>query len=401
MGLFDGLRRRMGCGTVVVPSRLVHGGFSFDNGTLASNETIFSAISMLSGAMASLPVTLRQDYQRIKPVQNKVAWMLEYGLNPNMTTFEFIRCMEALRDSTGAGYAIKELNAQGELEALWLMKTEAVTPKIDRESRELYYEVRDDLGGGVVYLHNSLVVAVTHVSTDGIHPMNPINVLRSSLDYDREVKEFSVDQMQNGLRANYAISFKGASLGPEQLEAYNEVLRAFKKSGVLYLDAGKTIQELKGSSVIDPKVFEVENITIARVARVYTIPLDKFLPDKTSYSSAEQSDLNYLRDTILPMVRMYEQEFSRKLLSEQERAGGMAIKFSLNGFARADMQTRGEFYMKGIRTGWFCLDDVRSLEDLPPLPNGQGQEYFISKDLVPIRYLWESITADTGRKNSE
>lgn len=395
MGLFARLRNWVTNTVITGVLNLVRGGFTFQNNSLASNETIFSAISMLSGAIASLPIALKREALDVQPGEHTVANLLEWGPCPNMSTFQFIRCMEVLRNSTGAGYAIKELTQRGSLYALWLMRTENVTPMIDRDSRELYYQVRDHLGSELAYLHHSMVLAVNHISNDGINPINPIEVLRSTLDYDREVKEFSINQMQNGLRANYAVTFPKGNLNKEQIERYDEMVKTFKKSGILYLDAGKEIKELNGLSVIDPKVFEVENITIARVARVYNLPLDKFLPEKTSYSSAEQSDLNYLRDTILPMARMYEQEFSRKLLTEQERAAGMKIKFSLNGFARADMKTRGDFYFKGVRSGWFCLDEIRDMEDRPPIPGGYGKEFFTSKDLVPIRILTNASQTNT------
>lgn len=396
MGLLERLRRRLSVLISPDGAGLSRSGFLFQNDTLASNETIFSAITMLSGAMASLPITLRKNSVGVEAEDHRVAGLLEYGPNYNMTTFQFIRCMETLRDSTGAGYAIKELDVWGNIEALWLIKTEYVTPMRDRESRELYYHIRDPDTYEDIYMHNSFVLAVTHISYDGENPINPIAVLRSSLEYDKEVKEFSVDQMHNGLRAKIVVKWLNTNLSLEQIEEYNKVIQTFKKSGVLYLDKGKEMKELTGSSPIDPKVFESENITIARVARVYNIPLEKFLPDKTSYSSAEQSDLNYLRDTILPMVRMYEQEFSKKLLLRQERATGMRIKFSLNGFARADMKTRGEFYSQGIRSGWFCHDEVRELEDMPPLPDGLGQIFYISRDLVPARELVQNFKKNDG-----
>lgn len=385
MGLFARLRERLHIGkqvTVKIGS-LRSSGFCYQNGTLASNETIFSAISMLSNAIASAPITLRRDYKRVTPGEHKAAWLLEFGPNPCMSTFQFIRTLETLRDATGAGYALKELDAAGCVAALWPMASEYVTPMIERESRDIYYRVRDTLGDGEVYLHNSMVIAVMHISADGVNPLNPISVLQSSLDYDREVKEFSINQMENGLHTKFVIEFPNP-MSVEQFQEYDKYIRAFKKSGVLYMDNGKKIEQLS-NEIIDPRVFEVENITIARVARVFNIPLDKFLPGKTSYSSAEQSDLNYLRDTILPMARMYEQEFSKKLLTEQERAQGMQIKFSLNGFARADMKTRADFYLKGVRTGWFSINDVRGLEDMEPIEG--GDTHFISKDLIALRQI--------------
>lgn len=387
MGLFSRLKQLFAGKATAFISSLAQQGYSYENRTLASNETIFSAISILSNDLASLPLTLRNNARKVLPDEHSLSQLFEYGPCPNFTAFEFIRCMEVLRNTTGSGYALKEPDNRGNVIALWPMKTGYVTPMVDRDTRELYYRVCDDLAGEDVYLHNSFIVSVSHISTDGIHPVNPMEVLFSTLDYDREVKEFSVNQMKNGLRANIVIKWTQANLDQKQIEEYNRIIRTFKKSGILYLDKGKDFTQLTGSSLIDPKVFEVENITIARVARVFNIPLDRFLPEKSSYSSSEQSDLNYLRDTLQPMARMYEQELDKKLLSLQDRQQGYYSKFFLGGFARADTKTRGEYYQRALRSSWMCQDEVRELEDMPPLPGGLGKEFFISKDMVPIRRL--------------
>ncbi|MDE7303365.1 MAG: phage portal protein, partial [Oscillospiraceae bacterium] len=85
-----------------------------------------------------------------------------------------------------------------------------------------------------------------------------------------------------------------------------------------------------------------------------------------NHSSDGEENLAYLKDTILPLIRMYEQAFSNGLLTRKERMNGYSIKFSMNGYARANMSARGKFYQKGIRNGWFCDNDVRELEDMPP-----------------------------------
>ncbi len=68
--------------------------------------------------------------------------------------------------------------------------------------------------------------------------------------------------------------------------------------------------------------------------------------------------------------------------STNQREIGERVKLSLNGFARADMKTRGEFYFKGIRSSWFCADEIRALEDMPPIKN--GDIFYVSKDLIPV-----------------
>lgn len=357
--------------------------YSFTNSDLANNETIFSAISMLANTMASLPVTLRQGYNRVLPKDNNIARLLAYGTNSYMTTFEFIRLMEVLRNVKGRAYAIKEYDGYyGDVSGIYVLDGDYITPIMDTDSKELYYRISTVDGDS--YFHNSHIITVGHISTDGMNSLSPIDVLRNTLSYDREVKEISINQLKNGMHCNIAFKLK-ANLGDKELDEYSNRIRRFRELGVLFLDSGKEIQELQNGQIVDPKVFEVEKITVSRVARVFTMPVHKLSGEATSYGSAEQGDLEYVTDCMLPIVRMYEQELCKKLLSINDRDNGMEIKCNLNGLARADMKTRGEFYFKMLRCAGLTSNEIRSLEDYPPLPG--GDDLMVSRDLIKLKDL--------------
>lgn len=347
--------------------------FSFFNKDLATNETIFSAISMLSNAIASAPIGVYRDYEKLKPFESDLARLFEYGPNDFQTTFQFIRLMETLRNTKGAAYAIKEYGYMGAIERLWVLNPDLVIPILESESRELYYEVRE--GSNSVYVHSHHIIAVNHITSNGYTPISPLDVLRNTIDYDREIKEFSLNQMKNGLKANIVIKLQ-TKLSDEALQSYNAMMDKFKENGVLYVDSGKEFQELKNNTFIDPNVASIEGITVERVERVYN------MPGKLTGKATDVEDLLYIKDTVLPIVRMYEQEFTKKCISINQRELGERVKLSLNGFARADMKTRGEFYFKGIRSSWFSSNDIRALEDMPPIKG--GDTYYVSKDLIPI-----------------
>lgn len=354
--------------------------FSFFNRDINTNETIFSAISMLSNAIASAPIGVYRDYKKLKPKENKLARLLEYGPNTFQSTFQFIKLMETLRNIKGASYAIKEYDMHGDVEKMWVLNPNNVEPILENESKELYYSIMEN--GEIRYVHSSHIIAVTHITTDGYTPISPLDVLRNTIDYDREIKEFSLNQMKDGLKANLIIKLQ-SKLNQEDLEKYNEMISRFKSNGLLYVDAGKEFQELKRTSFIDPNVAAVEKITIERVERVFN------MPGKLSSSATDVEDLLYLKDTILPIARMYEQEFTKKCISITDRDEGTKVKLSLNGFARANMKTRGEFYFKGVRTGWFNPNEVRALEDTPPREG--GDRFYVSRDLVPVDMLEDLI----------
>lgn len=360
--------------------------FSFVNRDLATNETIFSAVSMLSNAIASAPMSVRQDYEKLKPTDNTLARLIEYGPNNRDTMFQFIRLMETIRNTKGASYAIKEYGMHGELSAMWILDSQYVTPILEQDSNELYYKITDNTG--TRYVHNSHIIAVTHLTTDGYTPINPLDVLRNTIDYDREIKEFSLNQMQNSIKANIVIKL-AAKLTKENQKIYEDMLEDFKKSGVLFVDAGKEFQELKNTSFIDPNVASVEQITVERVERVYN------MIGKLTGKASDTEDLLYLKDTILPIVRMYEQEFSKKCLTEYDRDNGIQVKLSLNGFARANMQVRGTFYQQMLRGGVFTPNIVLQLEDMPPYEG--GDVHYVSRDMCPIDQIRDLVKSNSAK----
>ncbi|AFH62257.2 phage portal protein [Paenibacillus caseinilyticus] len=346
----------------------------------ASNETIFSAVSRLSNSMASLPLKVYRGYKQV--TGSPIAQLLEYGPNPNMTSFDFIRTLEAFRDTSGNGYALIERNVRYQVQALWLLNPKKVKPVQESSTKELWYEVQGD--DGTYYIHNLDIIHVKHFHTVGYEGISPLDVLRNTINYDTQVKQFSLSQMESGIKASFILKLNG-SLSDEKKKAMLQNFADFYSkngSGVIVIDSGQDLKELK-QDIIDLKVFEVERITRSRVAAVYNMP-PHMLGDfsQTSFSSMEQQALEYVQNTLLPIVRMYEQEFSRKLLTSKERAAGTVIKFNMNGLLRGDIKTRGDFYFKGVRSGWFTPNEVRAYEELPPEKG--GDKLYMSRDLAPI-----------------
>lgn len=356
--------------------------FNFYNTDLATNETIFAVVSLLSNTMGSLPLKLYKDYNEVSPEDDELAQLIEYNPYSYLTTLEWVRAMETLKNIYGNSYAAIEYDYNYHPVELHILSPDFVEPIMEKDTKDLWYEVKDP--DGIVYIHNTNMIHFKHISMNGYKGINPLDVLRNTIDYDREIKEFSLNQMKNGLKANIVMKLQG-KLNEEAMNEYTKILGRFQKNGILFVDQGKEFQELKNSQFIDPKVFDVENITIARVARVYNIPLHKLLAEKQSYSSAEQADLEYIKDTILPSVRQDEEELNKKLLIEDRRIQGYSFKFNLNGLARADMKTRGDFYFKGVRSAWFTPNEVRALEELPPVKG--GDQLFCSRDLIPIEKI--------------
>ena len=360
--------------------------FKFYNSELANNETIFSAVTMKANAIASAPVSINLDYRKLNPGEHKLSYLFKYGPNPRQTMFSFIQYMEATRNTNSGAYAIIEYsNVLGDVSAIWPLKSEFVEPIIDQDSGELYYEITDHDDNTKKYVHNSHVIALEYLDNNGFKGINPLNVLKNTIEYDREIKEFSINQMKTSLKANAVVKID-TTLDEESLEEYDAMMEQMQENGIIYLDDGKDIKELSAKTYIDPNVFDIEKITVERVERVFNI-IGKLTKGSSSNktTSSDTEDLLYLKDSILPVIRQYEQEFSKKLLTTKEKMQGYEIKLNMQGYARATMEKRGNFYQQMIRSGVLSPNQCLMLEDLPPYEG--GDVHLISRDLIPLDKL--------------
>lgn len=117
---------------------------------------------------------------------------------------------------------------------------------------------------------------------------------------------------------------------------------------------------------------------------MFNVPVS-FLNDGEvqAYTSNEQVMIQFVQMTLTPIVRQYEHEFNRKLLTEHERKQGYYFKFSLGGLLRGDTAARTAYYQSGIRNGYLKQDEIRMYEDLPP-EGGNANKLWVSGDLYPI-----------------
>lgn len=357
------------------------------NHILATNDIIFSAVSILANGMAVLPLKLHKDHT---VVHNHIADLVMNAPNPNMTSFDFIRVMEVARNTTGNAYALKMYDDLFQVEALYPLDPTRVEPVIEEKTNELWYEI--DGCDGTYYVHNLDMIHVKHIPTIGqslicnmvgYKGISPIDVLRDTLDYDNKVRTFSLDQMNNVFLASFILKME-ANVSTEKRAEILENFRQFYKAngGVILQEKGMEVEPIS-RSVIDTKAFEVEKITRSRVARVFNIPVHMLgETEGQSYSSMEQMSREFVQWSLGPIIRHYEQELNRKLLSKEERAQGMSFKFHEKALLRGDTKTQSEFYFKGIRSGWFTPNEVRALEELPPLEG--GDKLYMSRDLSPI-----------------
>lgn len=353
--------------------------------TLQGHEAIYAAVTRIANTVASIPVHVYKGRERqdTHPLEK----LLNLSPNPSMSAYIFKQTMEAFRNTEGMAYALIIRDGLGEITRLDVLDPTRVRPLIERDSREIWYDIT--LEGKTYPIPGYMVLALKHMSANGISGIRPLDVLRGSLDYDAEVKEISLNQL-DGINHGVMLEVPGQALDEtRKAQIVADFLDAYESSGqrVLVLEGGIKATTFNQSPV-DAQLMDVERITRNRVATVYNLP-PHMLGDysDTSFSTAEQQMQEFLQLTVIPIVQQWEDELNRKLLSDADYKVGYRFRFDTDSLIRADMVAMANKYQMAIRGGWMRINEVREREGLPPDPN--GDELMCARDIIPLRIMVE------------
>ena len=366
---------------------------------LKGSEAIYSAVSRIANTLACMPFRLYRRFD--KAVDDERYRLLTYSPNPELTPYQFVMAAEACRLTAGCAYILAVPDAGGSgIERLDVLDPARVQVLRNRENRELWYRIAMD-DGQAVTVHGSYVVALHHMSTDGVTGISPIEVLGGTLKYDRQIQDVSLEQLK-GVGDSIVLTYPTNFSGEQQLMHVERFRQVYNASGrhVIILDGGVTADTIK-NSVVDPKVLDVANVTRRKVAAVYNMP-PRMLGDASAsgYSTSEQDINEFLKLTMLPIVRQWEEAFNRKLLSYDEIRQGYTFRFDMDALKRGDTAAMADKHSKAVRGAKMTPNEVREEDGLPPLPH--GDELFIARDMVPMRVVVEHPELLlTGQMNDE
>ena len=156
------------------------------------------------------------------------------------------------------------------------------------------------------------------------------------------------------------------------------------------IQAGQRIIRLSGSmqfiessmSNSDAELLEVRKYSVLDVCRFFGVhPYMVFADQSTNYKEAENSQINFLNQTLRPFLRQIEQEFTDKLLPRSRRQAER-IRFDLSALFATDLRTRAEYVKSLVESGVMTPNEGRQFEGRAPLDG--GDTLFVSCNIAPI-----------------
>ena len=133
----------------------------------------------------------------------------------------------------------------------------------------------------------------------------------------------------------------------------------------------------------------MNTIDILKVSLVLQALTLNGLTMKHQIEQLENQNLAFLVDTLLYILKQYEEELNYKLLSEKELKAGYYFKFNTGALLRADLKTQVESLTQGISNYLYTPNEARSFIDLPSKEGGDeliGNGSTIKLSQVGLQY---------------
>lgn len=370
------------------------------DGKALSEATYFSCLKVLSEALGKLPLKLLQYNDRngvVNARNNPLYDILKTRPNPYMTSTIFWSTIEYNRNHYGNAYAL--IRGAGSKMTLWILESNRVTILNDnvdlfkKGANKIYYVYHGDEGVYTFSADEILHFKTSH-TFDGITGLSVRDQLKMTIDSNNRAQKMLNTMYKSGFTAKATLEYTG-SLSDENARKFMDGLEAYAKSdgddvrSMIPLPLGSKLTPLN-VTLADNQFIEVKKYTALQIASAFGIkPYQIGDYDKSSYASAEAQQLSFYVDTLLYILKQYEEELSYKLLSQEDRLNGLHFKFNVGVILRADLKTQVDTLSKAVSSFIYTPNEARAYLDLEARDGGDrllGNGAYIPVELTGSQY---------------
>lgn len=379
-----------------------------ESGSTVSVETslklpvVLACVSLRSATISSLPLNLLSSRDKSIASGHPLHALLHDSPNADMTASEYWESQSAVVDLWGNSFSKIERNQSGtKVVALDPLNPQKVSVR-RKDNGRLSYEHRS--GGRVEELDESDVLHLKGFTLDGLVGLSRIQYAAETIGGLMDANNVARKDWKNGMKIGGFIKMPATTIEPGQRTALLTRWAAFsdpQNTGRwMPLENGMEPFPLPGLrlSPVDAQLLESRHFGIEEICRAFGIPPPLIgHTDKSSSWASSLESLNraFLAYSLRPTLRRIEQTITKKLLRPAERAE-FTVKFNVKALMRADAAAQSAFYASALQNGYMSRDEVRDLEDEPPIPDGKGQSFTVQLNLTNVDQIGQHQKPDAA-----
>ena len=347
-----------------------------------SEATYFACLKVLSESVGKLPLKLLKHDENggvVTARGHPLYFALHDRPNPYMTSTTFWSTMEQNRNHYGDAYAW--IKGAGTKTSLWILPSNEV--EIWYDDQKILSDVPDIFyiysHGGKLYKFSSeqIIHLKTSSSFDGIKGIPVREQLKTTVTGNIKAQKMLNQMYKSGFTAKAVVQYT-ADLSEENRKKFKEKIEDFAGSdlddkevkSIIPIPFGTSLTPLN-IKLADNQFIEVKKYSALQIASAFGIKPNQIGDyEKSSYANSEAQQLSFYVDTMLYILKQYEEELNYKLLSREEIDNGYYFKFNVAVILRADLKTQIETLSQAVANFIYTPNEARALLDKPSLPGG-------------------------------
>lgn len=391
MGLLDSIFRRNQTHTKDIEERSFNGaevslnGLLSNEGPVTSLSAVYAAVELISNSLAELPILIKVD--------DKVDGSHPFNhLFCNNLMSKYILIKQLVWDilvANGNAFLYIKRDSHGIPTTLTYCKPSSVQIYFNEQTYDLYY-ICPQVAKGRIKPND--MIHLYKNSQDGIHGRSIISYAKKIFDLGKYSDAAASNYYQSGCNLNGILTITGNPT-TEEVEKIRMNWRRLHSSdggsGLAILKGNMNYQAI-GSSAADSQLLEVRNFNVTEIARFFNIS-PVLLGDltKSSYSTIEAAQLEFIQHTLYPYIVMFESELNRKLCHNSN----IRIDFDESFLIKTDKTAQASYLSTLVSNGIMSINEARHQLGMNPVDGGDSL-------LIPYTKIEDNTIGSTEGKES-
>lgn len=337
-------------------------------------STVYRCVDLISDSVAVLPLKtyLLDEGGFKKEYKTHPAYMiLDLEPNEDMTRFVFFKTLMASVLLTGNGYAYIERDRNLNLLQLIYIPTSQVTIVYITDKNGIMRK-RYQVVGFKELVEPKDMIHVLNFSYDGIIGVSTLTHARQTLGIATKSEEHASGFFESGGAVSGILTVEDKRLDKKQKDQIYETWgerMSQHPNGIAVLEGNMKYQPITVSPK-DSQLLESRQFNVVDICRFFSVsPVKAFDLSKSSYSTVEATQLQYLTDTALAVITKIEQEINRKVFLRSER-GRIIAEFDTSAILRTDKAAQAAYWKDMFYVGAASPNEIRRENNLSRVDNG-------------------------------
>ncbi len=350
-------------------------------------STVYACVRVISETVASLPLGVYEatDEGNRKATEHPLYKLLHDEPNSEMTSFVLREVMLGHLLLWGNSYCQIIRTGRNKVTGLYPLLPDKMT--VDRDKSGILTYTYSTASGQTVVLSPEEVLHIPGLGFDGVMGYSPIALEKNAIGLGIAAEEYGSKFFSNGARPSGILTHPNTVKNPKALrESWNAAYGGSSNANrVAILEEGMRFEPIAIPNN-EAQFLETRKFQVDEICRIFRVPphLVGNLEHAT-FSNIEHMSIDFAVHTIRPWLVRIEQSMNRALFSEQEKER-FYVQFNIDGLMRGDYKSRMEGYAIGINNGFMCPNDIRSLENMNPIPAEEGGNAFlVNGNMLPLK----------------